>query len=314
MSVKLHISLDLKSIKSLIIKGQLSNAFKVFKDIFSKIEKSELIPELKTIYDDFLILSSEYNLIKSIQQNKDIPDYYQAINKVTHRFISILDKIELKIKKDNITISEKTYPIDIDDVVTIELKINEDFSKFSEKEKLKLIDTISDILQIDSNEIVITHIKSGSTIIGVQLTLNKAQELINAIKLGRLKTHKIVETKLIKKVKEFTLNNCEPEESFLFVIELHEIKTKIKEMISSHPQKGLAEFINILNTSNSSRFDEALLVIGRYNMNFQNQIEAMVRYEDTTIEFSKIMKSAFRVINAIEEKDINKSMFQVEIG
>ena len=311
MSIKINLSLGLENIKSLIKKGNLSDAISTFNDTFSKIEKSELIPGLRIIYDDFLILSSEYKLINSIQQEKDISDYAIVINKVKENFINILELTELKLKED-LSIPKKEPSKD--DLVTIELKISKDLSEFSEKERLELLDTISKILKMDPDDLKVTHIRSGSTIIGIQLTLRQARELVNAIKLGKLKMHKIVETKLLEKVEEFTLNNSEPEESFLFVIELIEIKTKIKEMISKHPQKGLKELQYILKTSASSRFDEALMVIGRYNMNFNNQIDSLVKYEDTTIEFSKILKSAFKVINEIEEEDINKDIFRFEIG
>jgi len=81
---------------------------------------------------------------------------------------------------------------------SIELHIDGDFNNFSEIEQKAILHAIETILKLKQGEVVVRRIRSGSIRMTIELPSDKVEELLQAIKDGKLEKQGILDARRIK--------------------------------------------------------------------------------------------------------------------
>jgi RNA polymerase sigma factor (sigma-70 family) len=135
---------------------------------------------------------------------------------------SVADTVEdlfMKMDFSDNFLNENTSQAVKTKTLSVEITIEDDFDKYNECKKEKLLRAIKDILSL-KGDIRINHIRRGSVKITVELTPDKAVELVWAIKSGSLREYNVVDAEL-KDSHETTGITTEKEESSIKWEELY---------------------------------------------------------------------------------------------
>jgi len=182
-------------IESLISSGNLDDAINSLKSKLS--EMIEIEPQNKTyeeLLDSVIIQQSKYKNLKLESINGVHEQQYvnsQRV-KISKALLDIRSEIKHYSKKRNSTnnlLNENLSLISTSNDEnslnrTVQLRIEEDFEKFSENDKLKLLNVIKELLSME-DDIEIKKIRRGSIIIDIDIPKEKYDILLKAFSEGK---------------------------------------------------------------------------------------------------------------------------------
>ena len=80
--------------------------------------------------------------------------------------------------------------------IYIEIKIAGDYSKFTEADKNRFLRAVSEFLEMEEGNLVVTKIRDGSILITLKLPPDKAERLRLGIKAGRFEEYSVIDGEL----------------------------------------------------------------------------------------------------------------------
>ena len=204
-------------VHEIIAHGDLNNALVL-------IQKEAINKKLSKIKDDALIQLFRFNQLNKARLNGTISfdEYLMNQSKIAVATLNILNQI----KSDSV---EKNNP-----KVQITITLNKDFDNFDNIDKKKLVTAITNLVEASSGEILIKNIKSGSTIVTLELDIDYCQKLLDSL-ISNQQINNIDITSVsinIESIKEYEeqnqVNLNQAFESLIIQISNHEISNEQK--------------------------------------------------------------------------------------
>lgn len=153
---------------------------KTKKVIEKLLSLTEVVNDNDELYDEAILISARYeNYITG--KRAGVLNYSEEqiqINRINNSLLEIIQRIP-----DSIVELNPNKPLKKGDEI-VELLINEDFEDFNSTRKENLVGVISAILNIQRQDVIIRQIVRGSVKISIELSKEKALDLMNIFKLG----------------------------------------------------------------------------------------------------------------------------------
>ena len=153
---------------------------------------------LKEVYDRLILISANFQILKkqSIEGIQNIEEYNFGMGKINLKLINFLSDIDDPDILELIDFSKMSNKIEsiIEDLSSdeIEITINRDFKEYSEKDQEILLNTITNLLNIEGSDIKIKKKRPGSTKITLQLSKDNTEKLEKLIKNGALEELQVI--------------------------------------------------------------------------------------------------------------------------
>jgi len=250
-------------------------------------------------------------------------------NKISIALLSYLEKLELLIVKTNKKPPDKiNLHSDESDVsikpktktTEIELTIKGDINSYSNKKKEELLRAIGILIELDSSEIKIKKMKSGSIKMTIEIPIDKKEKLLELISSGKMNSYNVISAKEVNKeqkkiIKQESSNESQLASNIRFLrkslsLSQGDLAQKLnlnRGNIASY-EKGTSEpkIVNLLNLS--SYFQVSVIDLTTVNLqspsalaNAKENYRYELRAEDKVIleKFSEQAEELSKVINSI---------------
>lgn len=187
----------------------------------------------------------------------------------------------------------------------IQLKINKHFEKYSIKELVSIFNYLKQLIQ-DDNSIKISNIAAGSVNVTFSMSEPSFFKLITMIDNEKLKALGVDDITFVNANKETSISYPRLS-SPIFRIKV--FRVLFKERVMKNLKIGLNELKNAL-FSDSSRFNELITIIARFNETEKKYRIGELSAEVHSFELSKLTTSVLEVIDLLEEQDIDVEVVQ----
>lgn len=169
-----------KNAKKEVKAGRPESAYRTLDQFFSQFQPNQKENEFDAIHQNFNLLMSSFNF-HSNQETIGLKS-----NSTTFLNGQIQGLLSLIRRLDDFMI-EKEQNLHIDDSIIVELKIEGNYSEFSEQRKTKVLNAIAKLLEMDVDEIKIGTKREGSIILPIELPIDKREHINRLFKEGKLK-------------------------------------------------------------------------------------------------------------------------------